>query len=379
MAQKVALRKSIRSVTTHLKSVVSMKTTQAVLTKRKFARKVSNMSLSKDRKSGEQVDALEVMRRGVPMARNAGSMWDHYDFRMFQLTQEHDAIVWSKKSAMTEERIPISAIQRVYDGQSTDTFKADPKKPIEHMSFSIVWTNKDETGKETVEIFDLICCRRSDAVCWTNGIRRLMEDPHASVCNIDCPEQTIDTSLACLLERTRSKQAGRMAWAIPMAIIPIAGIAWLGYTIYYRNEQKRDISMRRLPEIKALIQQINELLKNRDIQQHPFVSGDAPMRIQFVGECYEAAANIKDSVLDETVDAQLHNVAIALAEAQAIKCRLDVIITDANKGKGWFDNFRVSLTALNPFGATEDEAADIVRESSIVVNAQGQEVGDQQV
>merc|ERR1711964_158 len=307
-----------------------------------------------------------------------GNTWEMYDFRMFQLTPEHDAVVWSHKSAMTEERIPINAIQQIYEGQSTESFKADPKKPITHLSFSIVWSNKKEDGTSTTEIYDLICCRRSDAVCWVQGLRTLLEDPHSSKCMIDCVEQVIDTSLACLLHRTKSQQAGRMAWAIPMAIIPIAGIAWLGYSAYYRNEDKKSISVRRLPEIKALIMETMELLKNPDIQAHPFVQGDAAIRLEFVGECYEAAVNVKDSVLDETADAQLHNVAIALAEAQAIKTRLDVIITDANKGKGWFqgltERMTRQLTDLNPFRAS----SDTVR-SSIPKDSSGNVLGDHQV
>jgi len=326
----------------------------------------------------EKCDAFEIMRRGVPMTKN-GNTWEHYDFRMFQLTPEHDAIVWSKKSAMTEERIPLSQIKQVYEGQSTETFKKDPKKPIEHLSFSIVWnTNKD--GKETTETYDLICCRQSDAVCWAEGLRRLLEDPHASTCEIDCPVQAIDTSLCCILERTRAKLGGRMAWAVPMAIIPIVGIGWLGYTAYYRNETKHDISMRRLPEIKALILEITELLKNQQIQEHPFVSGDAPMRLQFVGECYEAAANVRDSVLDETTDAQLHNVAIALAEAQAIKIRLEVIIKDAGAGKGWFGGVRETLASLNPFGTNDPEVTRSTSVSSVAQkDSKGNVLGDHQV
>jgi len=284
-----------------------------------------------------------------------GNTWTHYDFRMFQLTEQHDAIVWSKKSAMTEERIPISSIKRIHEGQSTKTFQTDPKKPVEHLSFSLVWAN--EKGEE--QTYDLIGCRQSDTACWVKGLRHLMEDPMAAECLIEVPEPQVDVSLACLLHRTKSQQAGRMAWAIPLAIIPIAGIAWLGYSAYYRNEDKQTICKNRLPEIKALISQIKTLLETKEIQGHPFVSGDAPMRLQFVGECYEAAANVKDSVLTETLDAQLHNVAIALAEAQAIHIRLQILIADANKGKGWFEGVRGSLAAMNPFrGSQEDTAAD---------------------
>jgi hypothetical protein len=297
----------------------------------------------------QNVDAFEVMRRGCPMAKN-GNTWSHYDFRMFQLSEQHDAIVWSKKSAMTEERIPIARIKSIHEGQSTESFKKDPKKPVTHLSFSIVWVN--EAGE--TQTYDLICCRRSDAVCWVAGLRALMEDPHASTCETDVPEPTVDVSLACMLHRTKSQSAGRMAWAIPLAIIPIAGIAWLGYSAYYRNEDKKDISIRRLPEVKALILKIRELLKTKEIQEHPFVKHDAPMRLQFVGECYEAAANIKDTVLTATIDAQLHNVAISLAEAQAIHIRLQVIIVDANKGKGWFSGIGDSLAAMNPFGGETD-------------------------
>merc|ERR1711964_632166 len=211
------------------------------------------------------------------------------------------AVVWSKKSAGVEESIPIRSIQRIHDGQSTKTFQKDAKKGLEHLSFSIVWTNKQ--GEE--ETFDLICCRASDAVCWVKGIRTLLENGYGASCMVAVPEAKVDVSLACMLHRTKSQQAGRMAWAIPLAIIPIAGIAWLGYAAYYRNEDKRAISQRRLPEIKALILEITTLLKNTEIQEHPFVRGDAPMRLQFVGECYEAAANTRDSVLDKTTDAQL--------------------------------------------------------------------------
>jgi len=174
--------------------------------------------------------------------------------------------------------------------------------------------------------------------------------------------------------------AGRMAWAIPLAIIPIAGIAWLGYAAYYRNEDKRAISQRRLPEIKALILEITTLLKNTEIQEHPFVRGDAPMRLQFVGECYEAAANTRDSVLDKTTDAQLHNVAIALAEAQAIKVRLEVIITDAGAGKGWFTGIGDTLAGLNPFRASQDDQG-IIRSTrgSIPQDSKGNILGDHQV
>merc|ERR1711964_928795 len=98
------------------------------------------------------------------------------------------------------------------------------------------------------------------------------------------------------------------------------------------------------------------------------------IRLEFVGECYEAAINVKDSVLDETTDSQLHNVAIALAEAQAIKTRLDVIITDANKGKGWFEGIADSMANMNPF-----RASDVTERSSELKDAAGNVVGDHQV
>merc|ERR1711964_225457 len=79
----------------------------------------------------QNVDAFEVMRRGCPMSKN-GNTWSHYDFRMFQLSEQHDAIVWSKRSAMTEERIPIARIKSIHEGQSTESFKKDPKKPVTH-------------------------------------------------------------------------------------------------------------------------------------------------------------------------------------------------------------------------------------------------------
>jgi hypothetical protein len=283
------------------------------------------------------------------MTRN-GNTWTHYDFRMYQLTDSHDAVLWSKKSAGVEERIPIQSIQRIHEGQSTKSFQTDAKKGLEHLSFSIVWTNKQ--GEE--EVFDLICCRQSDAICWMRGIRTLLEAGYGSSCMVDVPEAKVDTSLSGLMQRTKSQQAGRMAWAIPMAIIPIAGIAWLGYTAYYRNQDFKDIVSYRLPELKSLIAQISAILERKAIKGHAFVEEDAPLRLQFIGECYEAAANIKDSVLKETLNAQLHNVAVGLAEAQALFQKLTILEAQANKGKTWAD----TINNLNPWGTKGPEEED---------------------
>jgi len=137
-----------------------------------------------------------------------------------------------------------------------------------------------------------------------------------------------------------------MAWAIPLAIVPIVGIGWLGYTTYYRNQSEKDIINYRLPEIKALIGYIKALIENKALRGHPFVEGDAKLRLQFIGECYEAAANVKDSVLKATQDAQMHNSSIAIAEAQALYTKLQVLEADATKGLGWFDKAQEAVTDL---------------------------------
>lgn len=279
------------------------------------------------------------------MTKN-GNTWTHYDFRMFQLTENHDAVIWSKKSANMEEAIPIRSIQRIHEGQSTQTFQKDPKKGVEHLSFSIVWSNKQ--GEE--EVFDLICCRQTDTICWVRGLRALLETGYSASCQVDVPEAKVDTSLSAILHRTKSQQAGRMAWAIPLAIVPIAGIAWLGYTAYYRNQGFKDIVAYRLPEIKSLIAQIRAILERGAIKGHPFVENDAPQRLQFIGECYEASANIKDSVLKGTLEAQLHNVAIGLAEAQALCVKLQIMEYDATKDQSLVERY-------NPFGKTRNSEA----------------------
>merc|ERR1711964_618389 len=273
------------------------------------------------------------------------------DFRMYTLSEDHTEIIWSKKSTMSDERIPIRSIRSVMEGQTSETFQKDPKKPVDHLSWSIVWT--DEKGVD--QTYDLICCRQADRQCWVQGLRSLMAQGPSTSCVINVPEARLDTSLACLMARTRSQQAGRMAWAIPLAIVPILGIGWLGYTTYYRNQSEKDIIHYRLPEIKALIAQIKALILGKELKGHPFVEGDAKLRLQFIGECYEAAANVKDSVLKETIDAQLHNVAIGIAEAQALLVRLQILQADAVKGKGWFDSARDTMAAMNPFGATDEQ------------------------
>jgi len=311
-------------------------------------------------KESAQMDAFEVMRRGCPMTKN-GNTWSHFDFRMFQLTQDQDAIIWTKKSVMQEERIPIRSILRIDEGQQSETFQKDAKKGIEHLSFSITFRN--EAGEE--EVFDLICCRQSDCVAWVRGLRSLTTDGFNTACLVDIPDNKVDVSLAAILHRTKSQQAGRMAWAIPLAIIPIAGIAWLGYTAYYRNQTKTDIVAVRLPEVKALIAEIRKLLKVKELEHHPFLK-DANLRFQFIGECYEAAANVKDHVLDETLDAQLQNVIIGLAEAQALDVKLQVLQAEANKGKGWFDGIPVpSMSALNPWGTTDESKDEEVAQGQV--------------
>merc|ERR1712080_75449 len=162
---------------------------------------------------------------------------------------------------------------------------------------------------------------------------------YSAACQVDVPKAKVDTSLAVILHRTRSQQAGRMAWAIPLAIVPIVGIGWLGYTTYYRNQSEKDIINYRLPEITALIE-------NKALRGHPFVEGDAKLRLQFIGECYEAAANVKDSVLKATQDAQMHNTSIAIAEAQSLYMKPQVLEADATKGLGWFDKDQEAVTDL---------------------------------
>lgn len=46
-----------------------------------------------------------LMRRGAPMTRN-GNTWTHCDFRMYTLSEDHTEVIWSKKSTMSDERIP---------------------------------------------------------------------------------------------------------------------------------------------------------------------------------------------------------------------------------------------------------------------------------
>lgn len=172
-----------------------------------------------------QMDAFEVMRRGAPMTRN-GNTWTHCDFRMYTLTEDHTEIVWSKKSTMSDERIPIRSIRAIMEGQTSESFQKDPKEPVDHLSWSIIWT--DSEGVE--QCYDLICCRESDRECWVKGLRQLHNCGSQTDCMITVPEAKVDTSLACILARTRSQQAGRMAWAVPLLVVPILGIGWLGYT-----------------------------------------------------------------------------------------------------------------------------------------------------
>merc|ERR1711964_473061 len=205
-----------------------------------------------------------------------------------------------------------------------------------------IWT--DEKGEQLT--YDLICCRQADRECWVNGLRQLMNHGSQTSCVINVPEARVDTSLACLMARTRSQQAGRMAWAIPLAIVPILGIGWLGYTTYYRNQSEKDIIHYRLPEIKSLIGYIKAYIEGEALRGHPFVEGDAKLRLQFIGECYEAAANVKDTVLKATLDAQMHNTSIAVAEAQALYMRLQILEADALKGRGWFDAITGPISGL---------------------------------
>jgi hypothetical protein len=288
-----------------------------------------------------QMDAFEVMRRGTPMTRN-GNTWTHCDFRMYTLSEDHQEIIWSKKSTMSDERIPIRSIRSIMEGQTTESFQKDPKKPVDHLSWSIIWT--DAEGQE--QCYDLICCRAADRECWVKGLRQLSNCGSQTDCVITVPEAKVDTALACILARTRSQQAGRMAWAIPMAVIPILGIGWLGYTTYYRNQTEKDIVHYRLPEIKKLIAYIKALIDGETLAGHPFVERDAKQRMEFIGQCYEAAVNVKDTVLKATLDAQMHNTAVAVAESQALYTKLLVLEADALKGRGWFDGATRAVTGL---------------------------------
>jgi hypothetical protein len=252
---------------------------------------------------------------------------------MYTLSEDHTEIVWSKKSTLSDERIPIRSIRSVMEGQTSESFQKDPKKDVDHLSMSIIWT--DEAGAE--QCYDLICCRQADRECWVQGLRQLNQCGSQTSCVIRVPEAKVDTSLLCILERTRSQTAGHMAWAIPLAIIPILGIGWLGYQTYYRNQSQKDVVHYRLPEIKKLIAAIKALVEGDALRGHPFVERDAKLRLRFIGECYEAAANVKDTVLKASLDAQMHNVSIAVAEAQALYMKLVVLEADALKGRGWFD------------------------------------------
>lgn len=133
----------------------------------------------------------------------------------------------------------------------------------------------------------------------------------------------------------------------------------------YRNQTEKDIVQYRLPEIKKLIGYIKALIEGNTLKGHPFVERDAKTRLHFIGECYEAAANVKDTVLKATLDAQMHNTAVAVAEGQALYMKLLVLEADALSGRGWFEGATAAVTSIVDgvanmagFGTTNTEQAD---------------------
>merc|ERR1711964_806599 len=90
----------------------------------------------------EEVNALEVMENGTPISLYT-TTWSGTDFRMFQITRKHDAIIYSNVTKMgvhgevSEDQIPIKSITSVSVGQQSELFKDCGQKELVPLCFSI--------------------------------------------------------------------------------------------------------------------------------------------------------------------------------------------------------------------------------------------------
>merc|ERR1711964_96069 len=170
------------------------------------------------------------MGKGSPIMKH-GNFYNHFDFRMFRLTEDNTAIVWTKKSTMKQIRIEIRKIHEIVEGQQTKTFRKSPKPEVEDLSFSIRY-KYNKGGKMYVTTLDLFTCRKFDRELWVRGLRALMETPGLESLSLnDGEDSKDDKDLAGepLLHRSGAATATRYTGAVATGvttslIVPPIGI-----------------------------------------------------------------------------------------------------------------------------------------------------------
>lgn len=304
----------------------------------------------------EIADALEVMRSGSPISLYT-TTWSGTDFRMFQLSPKHDAIIYSnvgklgKNGTVTEEKIKISDITKVYIGHQSELFQAYGQKDIEPLCFSIEYT---EPNTQEKLVLDLVCCRKSDSMIWTVGLRTLLENPEVKEIPIPV-DQEKDINALNMMYRSKWKTAARVGLSGTAAAVTfgtplfLVGAPWLAYSLWTSKQDSDTAIQAKMEEIKSYLEDIKVLLAEKALKAHPYFEV-AQGRFEYIGRCYEDAASITEYVLKSTKKQKYASVIQALAEAQALYWKLHILSVQSAENKGWFEGW---------FGASEEAKYDL--------------------
>jgi len=321
-----------------------------------------------DVENARTFNALDVMHSGTAISTYTSS-WEGIDFRMFQLNQSNDMIIYSAIGAMGtkgtvfEDKIEVRSIVKIYEGQQTPLFKKYKAPKMAPLCFSIEYMN----ASNKKEILDLVCCRRVDQVMWTTSLRALRENPSVTDVPIDADTKPSIGALN-LMFRTKWKSAARIGLSGTAAVVTfgtpffLIGAPWLLYSLWTTRQSADKAMNQKMSEIKAYMQDIQKLMQQKALVAHPYYP-TAKQRYEYIGKCYESAANIQDYVLESSKKVKFASTIQALAEARALYWKLYILSVQANEKKGWFEGWFGSTD--EPVGSTpglSTENRDAVRD-----------------
>merc|ERR1712139_129900 len=259
-------------------------------------------------------DALTFMRRGSPMCKHkCTSRNDQFDYRMFELSEDSQTILYTSRKSVSYDRIPIKSIKYLHLKQQSKGFRRDPRPRMKHLSFTLVY--ETQNGMEEL---DLICSRQTDYTVWTTALPLLiktiksggdLKDLMVSV-SIN-PEKESCRQLMSLPQITLGEKIGS-AMSGMITRIP-AGKPLI--------KTRREKVAERLECVKELRNEIVELARNPKIRRDPYFE-IVEEKYRFIRERYNSALEaqqVRDFVW-------LHEEIVqALAEVQALALKLRIL------------------------------------------------------
>lgn len=114
-----------------------------------------------------KVDVLKFLKRGAPFLKYGKHGFPH--FRLFQVSPQHDALIWySKSKKIAETQISFRDMDELVYGQTTAVFERHKAPELSKSSFSILY----DKGRKTL---DLIAKDPNEFTMWTEGLIQLID------------------------------------------------------------------------------------------------------------------------------------------------------------------------------------------------------------